>query len=248
MALSCISTIASSQFVNNGPTYLSFIYPTTLGVSSNTITSPTYNYTAGTGTNVYRNGNYNMMSTYNNGVNQIWRAFTLDNTKFYMTGVVTSNTQTIYNSTNDTTTVGSNLTYTRQAYVSGTGVYQGGTTTLSQRVQTTYNTSSISYGEMVQLKFPFRFVFRKLSISLANTNDFGPREIRVLGSNDNITWTQVHFQTYTTTYTQSVVALVINNTTNTVPYAHHRFMWEKNNGGNVIILEKMIVEGLAEVV
>lgn len=248
MALSCISTIASSQFVNNGPTYLSFIYPTSLGVSANTITGATYNYTAGTGTNVYRNGKYNMMSTYNNTIHHIWRAFTLDSTKFYMTGVVTSNTQTIYNSATDGTSPGSTLTFTRQAYVSGTGVYQGGTTNTSQDVKTTYNTSLTSRGEMVQLKFPFRFVFRKLSIALGNTHIYGPCDIRVLGSNDNVTWTQVHFQTYTTAYTHGIVALVINNTTNTVPYAHHRFIWEKNNGGNVIVLEKMIVEGLAEVV
>ena len=46
------------------------------------------------------------------------------------------------------------LTYTRNAYTS-TGEYVGGTTNLAQRVETTYNGSTISFGEYFEVRFPF---------------------------------------------------------------------------------------------
>jgi len=188
-----------------------------------------------------------MMSKYSNGTNAAWNMFTLANNNFFMTGVNGPlSHQYIYNSTNDSVVQGSNFSYTRDAYTT-TGFYIGGTTNLAERVSTTYNGSTISYGEYFEIRFPFPngFIFEKLILSLANLNKFGPREIRVLGSDDGLTWTQVHFQIYTGTYTNGVYSTVINLTTNTQAYKSHRIIFEKNNGGNTNIIGRCIIEGKA---
>lgn len=254
MALSTISTI---NFTNkplsiSGPTivYENFAFPTGLNVGLNTITTHTYNYSGGSGSTIWKNGKYLMMSKYSNGVNAAWNMFTLSNSNFFMTGVNgTVSHQYLYNSATDSVSQGSNFSYTRAAY-STTGVYIGGTTNTSQRVSTTYNGSTISFGEYFEVRFPFvgGFIFEKLFISLANNNTFGPRDIRVLGSDDGITWTQVHFQTHTATYTQNVFSQVINLTTNTQAYKSHRVIFEKNNNGNTIIIGQSRIEGKAVII
>ena len=254
MALSCLSLISSQQtaFNKKGPTYYDFTFPTSLGVTANTITSNTYTYSSGTGTTSYLNGNYCMMNTYNNGGSAIYSAyalFSLDNTRFHMTGVVSGNANQsyVYSSGTNSSTLSTTLTYTQNAY-SATGVYQGGTTNYSQNVKTTYDGSLLSSGEFLQIKFPFNFVFRKLTIAIANNNTFGPKSIRLLGSNDNTTWTQIYYIDVGITYTQDVSYQIFDITsTNTTAYLHHRLVWEKNGTGNTLIFRSMVINGQAQV-
>ena len=250
MAFSTISTLSSNSFISNiisvPHTYSNFIFPSDLGVTTNTIDSENYNYSNGSGSTLWRNGTYSFMSTYNNTVYSCYKIFSNDSSKFCMSGVQSSNSSTIYDSSSNSAIAGNNLTYTRVAYNSG-GAYIGGTSLVSQNVITTYNISSTSAGEFIQVKFPFKFILQKFSISLANNNTFGPKNIRVLGSNDNITWSQVYFLIFNGTYTQDVLVLLFNiSGENFTPYFHHRFIWEMNKGGNIIILRKAIIEGSAE--
>ena len=249
MAFSTISTISSNSFISNiisvPHTYSNFVYPTDLNVTTNTIDSENYIYSGGSGSTLWKNGTYSMMSIYNNGIHSCYRVFSQDTSKFCMTGVVSTNTSTIFDSSSNTAIAGNTLTYTRVAYNSG--AYAGGTSIVGQNVITTYNISSSSSGEFIQVKFPFKFILQKFTISLANTNSYGPKNIRVLGSNDNISWTEVYFLIYNGTYTQETLVLLFNiSSTNTTPYFHHRFIWEMNKGGTIIVLRKCIIEGLAE--
>jgi hypothetical protein len=165
----------------------------------------------------------------------------------FLNSITSLNNSTLtitFNTSNSTVTVGSVFTYTRAAYATN-GLYQGGTGTVGQNVTTTYNTNLTSAGEYFEFKFPKPFVIQKLRIALGNTNEFGPRNIRILGSNDGINWTQVHFLTFTQTYTNGVLIELFDITTNNFSdYNNHRFVWESNNGGNVIVIKKCEIEGL----
>lgn len=250
MALSTITTISSSSlYKKQGFTYAPFTFPTTLGVGVNTITGPSYTYSGGSGATAYRNGNYLMMSKYNNGVHAAWRIFSLDlANKFHMTGVNgVSNTQTTYNTSNGTVTNDTPLQYSRNAYSTTTGAYVGGTTNSAENVKTTYNGSSTSSGEYIELRFPFLFLLQKFTLALAQVPQYGPKNIRVLGSNNGTTWTQVHFLTFGGTYQLNTLVQIFDITaTNTTAYYHHRFVWESNNIQNCIVLRNCVVDGQAQ--
>lgn len=256
MSLSTISTISAiNNFKTNGtivlsaPQYQSFVFPTSLALGVGSITGPTFNYTGSnpySGGQTWKVGSYLMMSKYNNSTNIAWCMFSYD-TKFYMTGVQGgTNTQQTFNTTNGTVTTGSTIGYYRAAYNATTGIYQGGASSvLEQNVTTTYNTSLTSFGEYFEFKFPKSFVLQKMSIALGNTNAYGPRNIRVLGSADGINWTQVHFLTFTSTYTNAVMIQLFDITsTNFSDYNNHRIVWESNNTGNVIVIRDCTITGL----
>jgi len=260
MSLSSLSNISSSVFkINISPpiseptiVFNYFVFPNDLNVGENTITTHTYNYTGATGANTWKNGKYLMMSKYSQGINAAWNMFTLSNSNFFTTGIINNqNHQYIYDPPSDTVIQGSNLLYTRDSYLNTKpteSIYIGGTTTTSQNVSTTYNGTLISQGEYFEVRFPFPhgFIFEKLFISLANTDIYGPRDIRVVGSNDGITWTQVHFQIYDlATYTQNVMIQVMNLTTNTQSYKSHRIIFEKSRGLSYITIGQCRIEGKA---
>jgi hypothetical protein len=249
MAMSTISTInnfaTSAQVTGPQYTFVPFTFPTTLGVGVMTINSPTYNYSGGSGATAYRNGSYLMMTKYNNSTNVGWRMFSLD-TKFWMTGIIASNPWTFFNSTDGTVSNGTNLTYTRNAYWT-TGQYIGGTGNSAQNVTTPYDTTSTSSGEYFHCKFPFPFVVQKLYITLGNSNIYGPRDIRILGSNNGLDWTNINLYSFTGTYTAGVEVLVFDLTgISTIPYTHHRFVFETNGGGNIIVITNCRIEGQAQ--
>jgi hypothetical protein len=256
MALSTISTISiaslsniqSNVIVLSAPQYESFVFPNSLLLGVGSITSHTFNYTGSnpySGGQAWKVGSYLMMSKYNNSTNIAWCMFSYDS-KFYMTGVQGgTNTQQTFNTSNSTVTTGSTLGYTRAAYNATTGIYQGGTGTGAQNVTTTYNTSLTSSGEYFEFKFAKSFVFQKMNISLGNSNLYGPRNIRLVGSSDGINWTQVHFLTYTATYTNAVMVELFDiTTTNFSDYNNHRVIWESNNTGNVIVIRDCTITGL----
>jgi hypothetical protein len=110
MSLSTIATInnySASAPIILGPqyTYETFNFSATLGVGVMTISSPSDHYTGGSGLTAYRNGYYLMMSKYNNSTNIAWCMFSQD-TKFWMTGLITSNTWTYFDTTTQSVATG----------------------------------------------------------------------------------------------------------------------------------------------
>ena len=245
MALSTFSNISSQQLITTTKvTYYDFTFPTSLGNPA--FSGNSYTYSSGSGSTAYLNGTYFMCSENNNTLSHSCYAMFLQGATFYMTGVLPSgnNYGYIYNASNNSITTTGSVTYSIAAYnISGTYY----TTTSPQVVSTSYNGSQRSYGEYIQLIFPFSFIFQKLSLAVNTGTSFGPTQIRILGSSDNSTWTQITFITYTWGSVNTLTQICDLTSANSVAYKYHRIVWEKSGGGNVIILNNCVISGKAAI-
>ena len=246
MALSCLSIISSQQLTNvgSGKTTYSFTFPTSLG--NPTFSNPTYTYSGGSGSTTYLNGNYVMCSSSSNDTIRSTYAMCNNGSSIYMSGVSGSNNYYLqYVASNGTVTSYGPLTYSRSCYITtagGTlGNYQGGTGSYSY-FQTFYNGGSYSYGDYVEFIFPFNFIFQKLSLA-ANATGFGPKFVRLLGSNDYLTWTSITSLTCASWTTTTLINIIDVTATNTTAYKIHRIVWESDYGNNTMILKTCIIDG-----
>ena len=99
--------------------------------------------------------------------------------------------------------------------------YQGGIYYIASK-STTYNGSSVIYGEWIQLQLPLHIAPVKIQIApLSNYDTRCIKDGMLLGSNDGSTWTEIHSFT-NQTYTTGLYTTI--SFTNTVAYSYFRLV------------------------
>jgi len=99
--------------------------------------------------------------------------------------------------------------------------YQGGIYYIASK-STTYNGSSVIYGEWIQLQLPLHIAPVKIQIApLSNYDTRCIKDGMLLGSNDGSTWTEIHSFT-NQTYTTGLYTTI--SFTNTAAYSYFRLV------------------------
>ena len=114
-----------------------------------------------------------------------------------------------------------------QAYNGTTGAYAGSATTT--------DITGVSYaGEWLQIELPYGRLLT--SFTITTRQDYpasAPVTFTLLGSNDGSTWTPVHKQTTSVTWTVAQNAQTFPIVSPSVPYKWYRIVTQSNSGGNV---------------
>jgi hypothetical protein len=176
------------------------------------MTGPITSFT-GYGYNTYNSGVYIVSaSSVNSPIEMHYNAFNYDN------------------STNATTNW---LTISSTAYSASTGAYIG---TMSTNVS-----GSIVLGEWLQIQLPIPIILNNYNIYTAGTDlTRGPKEFRIAGSNDGITWTSVDYQTNVTSYTSSGKSFTISNMN---AYTYYRIIVMANNNNSLVTISEWEIYG-----
>jgi hypothetical protein len=219
--LSTISTLSSSSIsniiTNNGwGPYLFSFTGNTSGLTSFNASSNIFTYTGGTGTDTFKNGEYQINTSSNFSTTPGYMMFDTSTTSRWFSGL-SGQSNTLYN--------GSSLTYDRDSYIWATGVYQGG------RADGTATWSTNGYtGEFFDIKYPFNYVLTKIYIKTSGGNEFArsPKNLNIFGSNDGTTWVLV--SSITTAITNN--SEYAYNVSNTTKYIYYRFVASSITGGN----------------
>jgi hypothetical protein len=222
MALSSISTLASASMFNktandNGWGPILFIFPTSL--SSFTINSNNFTYSLGSGTNVYRNGEYKINANCWRNVNPPYLMFDNNPNTFFLSGV---------NGGVNYKLDGTTSTYNRNAYTINTAPapYVGG----NSNGTSTFNTNGIA-GEYYQIEYPFNYVLKKIYIRGQSGVYYSrsPKKLYIYGSSDGITWI---FIVLITTAVANATNEYAYNVSNTTQYKFYRFVGNTLVGGH----------------
>ena len=222
--------LMTSTYINNKriTKYVDFTFPSSLG----TVTINDNILLKSGSLNTWMDGSYLMMHT-----SACYPTYSMFNksvgvttpTTYYQTPLgVNFNKNVRYNSSNDGVIVGSNFNGS-DCYNYSSGAYVG-IPSISYFTSTSYTdlgTTLTASGEFIQLKFPFKFIIKDFNIIPYN-NAYGPRFVRLVGSNDNINWTNIASSNLSgITFTTSSLTKIIDCSTNNVSYVHHRIIWEK---------------------
>jgi hypothetical protein len=176
------------------------------------MTAPVTSF-SGYGYNIYNSGVYtSSASSVNSPIEMHYKAFNYDN------------------STNATTNW---WTISSTAYSASTGAYIG---TMSTNVS-----GSIVLGEWLQIQLPIPIILNNYNIYTAGTDlTRGPKEFRIAGSNDGITWTSVDYQTNVTSYTSSGKSFTISNMN---AYTYYRIIVMANNNNSLVTISEWEIYG-----
>lgn len=117
---------------------------------------------------------------------------------------------------------------TSALYSTTTGAFTSYNATTMFPVSTTYDTSSVSNGDYFEVKFPFKFIINNLYLSTPNWAY--PKMVRIVGSNDGITWFNVVSSNITGLVSDATLNKVITISNNNTGYYNHRFIIESVNG------------------
>ena len=138
--------------------------------------------------------------------------------------------ETHYNAFNqDNSTVANNNFWTtsQDSYSSTNGSYLGTVSTIISGVSV--------LGEWLQIQLPIPIILNNYNIyTWPNVFTRGPKEFRIAGSNDGLTWTLVDSQTNITGYTTSGKSFTISS--NTKAYTYYRLVILSNNNFNVVTI------------
>jgi hypothetical protein len=255
MALSSLATISGSRNINNSNNSnnsnrvegnIPFVFPnsfdlyksipTNNGQAANKVTICNM-ITRDVGTDTWANGKYHIMSSnVNDGnTNPCWAGYMFNkiipngtNSGYWLginSGQIHGNVS--YNSSNDSVLWSVKTTGASPALYYRSGVNNGnyeGLTTNAYPTSTTYNTSILSKGDFFEVRFPFNFIIKGLYLQ---TETWGsPVNLRILGSMDGSNWTNIVNKNVTGTVSKTILNKIIDCSSNTIAYRHHRFVYE----------------------
>jgi hypothetical protein len=84
------------------------------------------------------------------------------------------------------------------------------------------------FGEFIQVKFPFKFVIKNVWVS--GTGWSFPKNVTIVGSNDNITWSNVSSVTNLSNNTDTTREIqIFTNINNNIAYFYHRIIIQAIN-------------------
>lgn len=222
----------------------SFTFPSTLGVNAST---HIMNITRSS----WMDGSYLMM--YTSGCYECYKMFNKTTTQtaptsYYQTPLgVTTNTAVTYNPSTDGVIIGSPFSSNNLYDTSGNYVGKSSPFYFTTTNYISGGNILTSSGEFIQLKFPFKFIIRKLNLSPYNLS-YAPSFVRIVGSNDNLNWydiTSANVSSITYGTNNVVLTPIIDYASNTAEYFHHRIIWEKVKNTGSTAIQMMTVEGLA---
>lgn len=223
MAFSVLSIVSSAIMTQTAtlsatlPGSATFTFPTSL--TSYTIGSNTFTYSGGSGSTLYKNGDYTISAQCWDSLYPPYRLFDNNTTTYWTCG---TNGGTNYQLDGSTISA-----YNRSPYFPNAtpASYRGGNDNNLATWSTTYNTSLNVTGEYWQVQFPFQFMLTKVYMIGESGTNVGrsPKSLYILGSTNGSTWTLVQIVT-NSLMTQGTPTEYSYTVTNTNKYQYYRFV------------------------